>query len=285
MIPEPFSIRIYLAEGSPDGIRLVEKPGWTGCAVVCPRTRFTELKKRPEFERTGVYLLLGDAGRDQRQEVYIGEGDPVSHRLTQHFREKDFWSTAIIFTSRDENLHKAHLQYLEASLVRLANEANRCSLANRNVPEEPSLSEIDRADTKAFLQHLLLTLNVLGINVFQKPPAATNRTTIYYLEAKDLSAEGYESDEGFVVRRGSRSPKDAVPSCPAPTGAARAELLSQGIFRSEGDALMLTQDYLFSSPSQAASVMLARSSNGRVEWKTADGRTLKQVQEAELGDQ
>src|SRR5437879_9980411 len=86
--------------------------------------------------------------------VYIGEGDPVSDRLTAHFREKDFWSTAAFFTSRDENLHKAHLQYLEARLICLAREADRCHLMNGNSPLEPSLSEIDQADTKSFLGEL-----------------------------------------------------------------------------------------------------------------------------------
>jgi hypothetical protein len=42
-----------------------------------------------------------------------------------------------------------------------------------------------------------------------------------------------------------------------------------------------TQDYSFSSPSTAAAVVLGRSANGRIEWKDAQGRTLKALQEAE----
>jgi len=38
--------------------------------------------------------------------------------------------------------------------------------------------------------------------------------------------------------------------------------------------------YLFASPSLAAGVMLGRPANGRVEWKAADGRTLKDIQDA-----
>ena len=39
-------------------------------------------------------------------------------------------------------------------------------------------------------------------------------------------------------------------------------------------------DYTFNSPSTAAGVMLGRSANGRVEWKDATGRTLKDLQTA-----
>jgi hypothetical protein len=132
-LTEPSVIRLFLANGSPDGLRLVEKSGWIGCAALFPRARFPELRGRAELKRTGVYLLFGDTVDQQLQQVYIGEGDPILNRLVQHFREKDFWSHAIVFTSRDENLHKAHLQNLEAALIRLAHCVNRCQLVNANV--------------------------------------------------------------------------------------------------------------------------------------------------------
>ena len=49
----------------------------------------------------------------------------------------------------------------------------------------------------------------------------------------------------------------------------------------DGTMLCLTQDYTFSSPSMASSVVLGRTSNGRIEWKTTDGETLKELQEKE----
>jgi Domain of unknown function (DUF4357) len=50
-----------------------------------------------------------------------------------------------------------------------------------------------------------------------------------------------------------------------------------------GGLYEFSQDYSFSSPSTAAAVVLGRSANGRVEWKAVDGRTLKEIQEAEAG--
>jgi hypothetical protein len=48
-----------------------------------------------------------------------------------------------------------------------------------------------------------------------------------------------------------------------------------------GGLYQFTQDYSFSAPSTAAAVVLGRSANGRIEWKAADGRTLKEIQAAE----
>ncbi len=61
----------------------------------------------------------------------------------------------------------------------------------------------------------------------------------------------------------------------------RAELLKNGVLVQDGNNFRFTQDYTFSSPSYASSVVLARSSNGRTDWKDANGKTLKQLQEAQ----
>ena len=64
----------------------------------------------------------------------------------------------------------------------------------------------------------------------------------------------------------------------------RQELINNGVLAMQGELYQFTQDYSFSSPSTAAGVVLGRNANGRVEWKAADGRTLKEIQEAEAGE-
>jgi UvrD/REP helicase N-terminal domain/Domain of unknown function (DUF4357) len=152
-------------------------------------------------------------------------------------------------------------------------------LDNANMPQQPSLSEMDVADMEGFLEQLLLIFGVLGVGVFQKPTAIKPSTQLLYLAAKGLKATGYEADEGFVVRAGSQSRKQAVPSTPEAVQKFRANLLSQGVFVEEGDHLRMTQDYTFTSPSLAASVLLGRSANGRIEWRDAKGRVLREMQQ------
>ncbi|MEJ1363746.1 MAG: GIY-YIG nuclease family protein [Candidatus Sedimenticola sp. (ex Thyasira tokunagai)] len=111
----PFSIRIFVANGDPDGLRIIERSNWSGRAVVFPRSLLPEVKKREEFERTGIYLLLGPSDDGEGETLYIGEGDPVRPRLESHYSQKDFWNRGIFFvTGQAAALNKAHVQYLEA---------------------------------------------------------------------------------------------------------------------------------------------------------------------------
>jgi hypothetical protein len=212
--------------------------------------------------------------------VYVGEGEIVRPRLDQHVKQKDFWTHAVVFTSKDQNLNKAHVQYLEARLVSLAAEAKRAELDNGNVPQLPALSEADAADAEGFLADLLLCLPVVGVSLFEKAKAGALKTQDLFLKAKGIEAGGVDSAEGFVVRAGSEAVKEEVPSIHAYLRELRQSLLAQGVLEDAGAVYRLTQDYTFNSPSTAAGVLLGRSANGRTEWRDTKGRTLKEIQEA-----
>lgn len=275
-----FSLRIFLPDGTPDGLRVVEKSNWTGRGVVCPRSRFRDGKSRPEFDRTGVYLLVGPSEESDLPTVYIGEGDPALDRLERHFAEKDFWTSLVLFVSKDDNLNKAHVQYFEARLCTLAREANRCVLDNVTTPQLPSLSEGDVAEVEGFLDEMLLIYPVLGLSVFEKPQPTKTAARRYYLKARAIEAEGYEDPSGFVVLAGSQVAKDFVPSAHRYLQTLRAALQERGVIVANGDGLKVAQDYTFDSPSTAAGVLMGRSANGRELWKDEEGRTLKENQTA-----
>jgi hypothetical protein len=280
-----YSIRIFLAEGTPSGLKFVEKSNWSGLGVVCPRPRFSAVKDRKEFARAGVYLLLGPSESSDVPIAYVGEADPIRARLEQHHSLKDFWTVAYFFTSKDTNLNKAHIEYLEHRLVALAQEAKRCKLENANVPGKPSLSEADEADVESFLDELLLCFPVLGVTIFERPEAKPSSRQLLWLKNKGVTAQGYESEDGFVVKSGSTAVVQTVESVPAHTLALRQELLASGILKKKDEGFyQLTQDYEFSSPSSAAAVLIGASVNGRDWWKTSDGTTLKQLQEKAGGE-
>jgi hypothetical protein len=112
-----FVIRMYLPEGVPEGIRIVERSNWVGQAVICPHSRFTSVRERPEAESAGVYVLLGQEEENDLPMAYIGEADPLIDRLLQHYRNKDWWTSVVFFVSKDRQLNKAHIQYLEATVT------------------------------------------------------------------------------------------------------------------------------------------------------------------------
>ena len=278
---QPYSIKIFLPGGDPDGLRTIEKSNWSGAGLVVPRSLLGEAKQRREFMRTGVYVLVGPPEESGLPRIYVGEGDPIRPRLEQHAAKKDFWTICIAFTSKDEILNKAHVQYLEARLIALASQAKRCVLDNGNVPQLPSLSEADKADADGFLAEMMLCFPVLGVAVFSAATIEHKKVLELSLKAKGIEARGWETPQGFMVRSGSHAVKSEVPSCHAYLKELRAALIENGVLKASGNDYVFAQDYVFSSPSTAAGVVLGRSANGRIEWVTKDGRTLKLIQQAD----
>lgn len=277
---KPYSIKIFLPGGDPDGLRLIEKSNWSGAGLVIPRALFAEGKQRRELSRTGVYVLVGPPEESGLPRIYVGEGDPLRPRLDQHATKKDFWTSCFAFSSKDENLNKAHVQYLEARLVELAKNAKRSVLDNGNVPALPSFSEADKADAEGFLAEMLLCFPVLGLGVFSPAGRAPASRRALFMKGRGVKAEGRESGEGFVVHAGSGAVRREVPSCHNYVKELRTALIANGVLKKSGESLTFLQDYAFQSPSTAAAVVLGRPSNGRTMWKTKDGKQLKDLQEA-----
>lgn len=278
----PTSIRIFLADGSPDGIRIVEKSNWTGRAVVASRTQLPDALARDELTRPGVYVLAG-TGDDGESRLYIGEADVLGDRLRSHASRKDFWTWCVAFTSADENLNKAHVRYLECRLLTLARTANQWTVENAAAPNEPPLSEADRADADWFLSEMLVIYPILGIDAFEAaaseaaPPGGADDLV---LEQRGGHGRGRETKDGFVVLADSRARASEVASAKPWLTDLRRKLIERGVLVAEDGSLRFSQDYRFTSPSSAAAVLVGGSANGRKAWRTNDGRTLREVQEA-----
>jgi hypothetical protein len=261
-------------------MRIVEKTNWSGIGYVIPRSQLKEFTQRDESSRPGVYVLAGPDPEGGADLVYIGEADPLGRRLEQH-QAREFWTTAYAFTSKDGYLNKAHAQHLEARLIRLAQDAKRCRLENAVQGRSITLAEMDRAEADGFLEELLLCCPVLGLRAFEQPsgkPAPSSRR-MFHLKGPGAAGQGFESPGGCTVLRGAQARREFVDSTPASWVQSRAQLVSQGVFLEDPSGLSLVQDYEFNSPSQAAMALLARTANGRIEWKDANGVTLKEHQE------
>ena len=277
----PYSIRIFLPHGTPDGLKIIEKSNWNGTGVVCPRSSFPDNKVREEFSRTGIYILLGPSEQSDVNMLYVGQGDPIKRRLDSHYANKDFWTRAVFFVSKDDNLNKAHIGYLESKLITMATEAKRCLLDNQNCPALPSMSEMDVADAEGFLEEILLCLPVLGINEFNKSqPVAREEKERLFLKGPKCQAVGIETPDGFLVFEGAQARKEETSSTHKYISDLRANLLERKVLEEKDDYFLLLQDYPFGSPSTAAAVFMGRNANGRTEWKDADGKTLKEIQGA-----
>jgi uncharacterized protein DUF4357 len=274
----PFSIRIFVPDGDPDGLRLVEKSNWTGVGVVFNRTNYKQVVRRPEFARTGVYVLVGTSDDSALPTIYVGEGDPVKDRLNMHYSKKDFWEWAAFFVSKDSSLNKAHVQRMECRLIELAQAAKQCKLDNGNCPTAPTLSEAEVADVESFLLDVLSVFPLIGLGVFERTEARKSARELLWIDSKGIKASGFESARGLVVCKGSQAVKEEVPSIQRYVTTLRKDLIEQGVMAANGQHYIFTQDHVFSSPSTAAGVICGGLGNGMILWKSSDGTTLKELQ-------
>ena len=277
------TIKIFLIDGDPNGRMSCELSNWSGKAYKIPRVKIKDCTDRDDLTSTGVYLLFGK-DEDGKEQVYIGEAESILKRLNQQLTSKDFWNEAIVFISKDENLNKAHIKYLENRLHDIAKAANRYKVDNSVIPTQSSISESDRAEMEEFIEYIKMLVNTLGHKVFDEKrefKQKQKQETFFIKAARGADGQGEPTSDGFVVLKGSKAAGSTVTSITSNFVTQRQKLIDEGVIVNKGEYLEFPDDYIFSSPSTAASIVLGRNANGLTEWKLKDGRTLKDFESNE----
>jgi hypothetical protein len=275
------TIKIFLVHGDPKRLRTAELSNWTGKAVAGPRSEFEGVTGREESGSSGVYFLTGIDPESGKPALYVGEAENIRERIKAHL-EKDFWNQIVYFMSKDENLTKAHIRYLEGKLIDQARQANRALVINGQ-SSGAKLPESDREDMEVFLEKIYQLLPVLGIELLVTAvgKAATNaEKEMLYSEIKGLKAKGRLTPNGFLVLKGSQAVlKERASSLKYPWPLnMRQRLKDEGVLFTVKDHLVFTRDEEFSSPSAAAAVVHGGHANGLIAWKNKDGKTLKEIE-------
>ena len=193
---------------------------------------------------------------------------------------KEFWVHTLVFVSKDDNLSKAHVRYLESCLITIAQQNLQIQLENRG-KLNTKLSEADSAEMEGFLQRILQLLPVLGMHFFSNSDPMLTRSKekqdVFRAAISGASAQGFRTDDGFLILKGSQTVKETRPSCSSAIIKQRERLLAKGILVEEGEFFVFTQDFESSSPSTSAAIIAGGSMNGLVFWKNTKGRTLKEL--------
>lgn len=281
------SLRLYLVDGSASGIVTVEIGNWSGHILFSPRTRIEAVLSRVELSRTGVYVLIGrdqdDNGSDR---IYVGEADELKTRIITHNKEKDFWDRFVSISSKDMNLTKAHVKYLEGRLLDFAHLSGKVSIDNKTNPNFDRLPEADISDMENFLEEIRLALPVLGVDFFptrkilnpsgnSTDPAKQVRENVLFVlknTKAGIDARAAEIDGQFVVLEGSIGSLKERPSFLNSAGKSnRDRLISSGaVVRTSENNFKLINDVAFSSPSAASVFLFGTSRNGRTDWLVED---------------
>ena len=275
------TIKIFLVHGDPKRLRTAELSNWTGKSVAGPRSEFEEIIGREEAWNSGIYLLSGYDPESGKPALYVGEAENIKERVKAHL-SKDFWNQVVYFISKDENLTKAHIRYLEGKLIEQARRANRSIIINGQ-NSGAKLPESDRADMEVFLEKIYQLLPVLGVELLVTPAgkaASDTEKKILYCEIKGLKARGRLTPNGFLVLKGSQAvlkDRASAKKYPWPLNM-RMRLKDEGVLSVFENHLIFNRDEEFSSPSAAAAVVHGGHANGLIAWKNKDGKTLKEIE-------
>lgn len=285
-------LTVYMIDGTAYGPRLSEIGNWVGKAIYSPRATVNKIMNRSEFDNPGIYCLKDDpTDKAFDEKIYIGEAENIKARLKTHLSDpkKDF-KEVIFFVSKDELLTKTQIRYLESRLVQLAFEAKTAQIDNANSPNIPTLHEADISDMEYFLEQIKLILPVMGFKflvqstVDHKAIKNDDKDKFtheeYSIKTNSFNAFMKETDQGYIVLKGSEAKKNLSKSCTETYRNMRRKLLETEIMIEEDTGhLVFIEDTVFNSPSAASNMILGRNSNGFTEWVNKDGCTFREVQE------
>jgi len=291
------TLELFFIDGKPDGMLTAQVFGWTGHILVAPRIRLADALKRTESSYTGVYILLGE--HEDEPLAYIGEGENIANRIKSHDAKKDWWTRVVLITSAANNLHKAHVQYLEARLVSEGIKAANKKLQNNTNPTLPSLSEAAQANMESFIDQLLMILPAIRVDLFtskakpDKPNSIQNKeaqeTPVFELTLKKegIKATAILEDGEFIVQKGSLARGEYIGDRSEKTsyGKLHRKLVEQGILHDHGQNKIFVQSYAFSSTSAAGAICNGRATAGPIAWKVnGTGQSYKEWEAANLAE-
>lgn len=280
MTPTPKTIQIFLPGGDPRGIRIAEITTRIVQVIEVPRSLLSDFLKMPESDQVALYFLFGADEEGVEEQVYIGQSGDLRARLTMHNKEKAFWQRTLVLISRTNNLTQTHALFLEWHSLQIASKTDRYASTNGNTGSKPHTPAPMEADCFEIFDTGRILLATLGYPIFEPVVRSAEQSTdekdeIFYCRGSDADGRGIYTPEGFVVLKGSSGRVKIVQSISETSlEQQRSKLLQTGILQKENNRIIFQKDHLFSSPSAAATALQGRSSNGWLEWKNADNRTL-----------
>jgi len=284
----PKTIKIYLVDGKPDGIKTAELSNWVGKAIAIPRNKLKDAKERTECNQPSIYFLVGREDEESvLPNVYIGEAEVLWKRLVTHESGKDFWQIVVAFISKDNNLTKAHIKYLESRCLEIAKSVSRCVLQNTSESALPNLSESDISEMEEYLDNLKVLLASLGYPILQEAMTKQDKDLgmLFYCKGKGATGKGRMTNEGFIVYKDSTASTQITEAVRRRNERIASSLLQSGHIKKISDRLFkFEKEYLFNSPSAASDFIVGHSSNGWDYWKTKQGKTLKEIEKERLKD-
>jgi hypothetical protein len=270
------AIQIYLPKGDATGIKICDINTSFVKGILIPRNELKDIYSYEDLTVPGIYFLITEIEEESSFIVYIGEAENLFKRFKDHNNNKKRdWNKIVAFISSKNNLNKAHYKFLEHHCYEVGQSIGRFEIENKTFPSNAQLTPADRDLALHFFEDLKVIMGTLGFPIFEE---IKEKRDILYGKTKNAMATGEFTNEGFVVYRDSTA--SALESTKAVTlgvHSLRKKLKSERILIIKDNLLIFTKDYLFGSPSAAASAIMGSSMNGWKFWRNKEGKTLDEI--------
>lgn len=271
------TVTTYLIDGDPKGTQYSFISNKICQMFVVPRSNLSYLNEQEKLQKPAFYILIGEDEATKPQ-AYIGETENFKERVKDHDSKKAFWQKALIFVSKDEDMTKADVQYLEHKAIAEAKKANTFVLGeNKQIPKAPNLPEHQRDAMDEFFEDIKFLASFMGCNIFDI--AQPKEEHLFYTKGRGCKARGYYSSSGFTVLKGSILANNCVTSF---NWKEKREKLIKEYATFENGNWVMNSDKTFSSPSTAADFCIGSSNNGWLVWKDMDNKTLDAIYRKQL---
>lgn len=271
------TITTYLIDGDPKGTQYSFISNKICQMFVVPRSNLSYLNEQEKLQKPAFYILIGE-DESTKPQAYIGETENFKERVRDHDNKKEFWQKALIFVSKDEDITKTDVQYLEYKAIAEAKKANTFVLSeNKQIPKAPNLPEHQRDAMDEFFEDIKFLTSFMGCNIFDI--SQPKEEHLFYTNGRGCRAKGFYSSSGFTVLKGSILANSCVPSF---NWKEKREKLIKEYATFENENWVMNSDKIFSSPSTAADFCIGSSNNGWLVWKDKNGNTLDSVYRKQL---
>ena len=271
------TVTTYLIDGDPKGTQYAFISNKICQMFVVPRSNLSYLNTQEKLQKPAFYILLGE-NEAIKPQAYIGETENFRERVKDHDNKKTFWQKALIFVSKDADMTKVDVQYLEYRAIVEAKKVNTFVLSdNKQTPKAPNLPEYQKDSMDEFFEDVKFLSSFIGCNIFEAShPKAEH---LFYCKGRGCDATGFYNSEGFTVFKGSMIAPTMVHSF---NWKEKRVAMLQEYTIAEGEKFVMTSDKTFSSPSTAADFCIVSSNNGWLVWKDIDGNTIDSIYRKQL---